>query len=820
MARAIGLSNIATFEFLVDADEPSRFYFLEANPRLQVEHTITEELTDVDLVRTQILLADGDSLAELGIVSRFPTGRFALQARINLESLQPDGSVVPTTGTIESLSLPGGPGVRVDTFAHVGYRTSVAYDSLLAKLIVRSNSGSIDELRRKSRAALDEFAIGGVGTNLELLKLLVSHPDFGTEAVTTRFVEDHLAELVPAGPTRVPAPADRDHAAVAPISGVVVRVEKGRDEPFRSGETLVVIESMKMEHEVAAARSGSVLDVLVAVGDSVSAGMPLIEVDYQAEDDDEHTGEADAVDLDVIRPDLRAVLDRRQAVPASARPAAVERRRARGRHTVDYYAAELCDDETFVEYGALVIAGQRRRRTVDDLISRTQRDGVLVGFGEINGAYFDPSVSQSLVIAFDDTVLAGTMGELAREKLKHCFEVARASCRPTVLFAEGGGGRAGDTDGKVGVTGWTMDVASYHQLSRLSGLVPLVGVNTGLCFAANAGMLMCCDVVIATKDSNIGVAGPSMIEAGRLGRFAPEEIGPVSVHAPNGVIDLVVEDDLAAIHAAKKYLSYFQGDLPEWTSPDQRRLRALVPENRVRAYDVRPVIETLADTDSVLELRRDFGASILTSLIRVEGKPLGVIANNPMYLGGAIDSDSADKACRFMGLCEAFDLPILMLCDTPGMMVGLDAERQAAVRRMGRMFVVGSNLTVPLFTIVLRKAYGIGAELMAGGWFKAPRFVVSWPTGEFGGMNLEGNVQLTHMAELAAMTDPAAKHEFFEARLAELYASGKALSAATHFEMDDVIDPADSRRWIHMGLAAHRPDRARTVKRVPYVDPC
>jgi acetyl-CoA carboxylase carboxyltransferase component len=396
-----------------------------------------------------------------------------------------------------------------------------------------------------------------------------------------------------------------------------------------------------------------------------------------------------------------------------------------------------------------------------------------------------------------------------------------------VIFTEGGGGRAGggsrnaagsgSTSERVG-GGGGMGIPTWNRLGRLSGLVPVIGVNSGRCFAGNAAILGCCDVIIATENSNIGMGGPAMVEGGGLGVFRPEEIGPMSVQEPNGVVDIAVRDEADAVEAAKKYLSYFQGPLDSWECADQRLMRGIVPENRLRIYDVRRVIETLADTGSVLELRRGFGLAMITALIRVEGRPVGVIANNPTHLSGAVDSPAADKAARFMQLCDAFDIPILMLCDTPGIMVGPEVEKTALVRHSARMFIMGASVTVPIFTIILRKAYGLGAMTMGGGSHKVPLFTVSWPTGEFGGMGLEGQVKLGRRRELEEVADPVERKALFDRLVDQAYERGQALNAAHVFEIEDVIDPADSRRWLLAGLKALPPVLPRAGKKRPCID--
>jgi acetyl-CoA carboxylase carboxyltransferase component len=491
-----------------------------------------------------------------------------------------------------------------------------------------------------------------------------------------------------------------------------------------------------------------------------------------------------------------------------SRPDAVGRRRGTGQRTTRENVEDLCDPGSLVEYGPLVIAAQRRRRPVEDLIRRTPADGLVAGVATVNG-------HRTIVMSYDYTVLAGTQGLQNHRKKDRLFELAERLRLPVVFFTEGGGGRPGDTDG-TGASG--LDCMAFSLFGGLSGLVPLVGINSGRCFAGNAAILGCCDVVIATANSNIGMGGPAMIEGGGLGLFQPEEIGPMAVQVPNGVVDIAVADEAEAVAAAKKYLSYFQGSIPVWDCADQARLRSAIPENRLRVYDVGAVIETLADAGSVLELRPAFGVGMVTALIRVEGRPMGLIANNPTHLAGAIDAQGADKAARFMQLCDAFDVPILFLCDTPGIMVGPDAETTALVRHVSRMFVTGASLTVPFFTIVLRKGYGLGAQAMAGGSFKAPVFTVAWPTGEFGGMGLEGAVKLGFRSELAAVDDPEERQALFDEMVGRMYEHGQALNTATYFEIDDVIDPADSRRWITAALDAAPPPPARTGKKRPCID--
>ena len=872
LAQAVQYASLGTFEFLVNAEhggDNATFAFIEANARLQVEHTVTEEVTGVDLVKAQLRLASGSSLADLGLTqARIPAPQgFAMQVRINMETMAPDGTPRPSGGTLSAFEVPSGPGLRTDTFGYVGYTTSPSFDSLLAKLIGSSPSSDFSDVVTRTYRALCEFKIEGVATNIPFLQSLLRHPAFVNNQIYTRFVEDHIAELVhsddhqrfffhtdaaqsgtpalagvkvdtvdplavlehgksegpPASVATAPAvqaPAvevsgpDGTVAVPAPLQGTIVSLDISEGDEVHIGQQLLIMESMKMEHVIAAETSGIIRQLTVSQGDAVFEGHPLAFIE-ETEVAVTAVEKATDVDLDYIRPDLAEIVERHELGMDAARPEAVARRRKTGQRTARENVYDICDPDTYVEYGPMVIAAQRQRRALDDLVRRTPADGMIAGVGSVNGALFDEKAAQCIVISYDYTVLAGTQGFKNHYKKDRMFELAERWKLPVVFFAEGGGGRPGDTD-------WSspsgLDVPAFYLWGKLSGMVPLVGITSGRCFAGNAVILGCCDVIIATQGSNIGMGGPAMIEGGGLGVFRPEEVGPMEEQVPNGVVDIPVKDEAEAVQVAKQYLSYFQGPLAHWECADQRLLRYIVPENRLRVYEVRDVIDTLADTDSVLEIRKHFGIGMVTSFVRIEGRPVGVIANNPKHLGGAIDSDAADKATRFMQLCDAFDIPILMLCDTPGNMVGPEHEKTALVRHCCRMFVTGASLTVPFFTIVLRKSYGLGAQGMAGGSFKAPAFAVSWPTGEFGGMGLEGAVKLGYRKELEAETDPYKRKELYEQLVAKMYESGKALSTATYFEIDDVIDPAESRRWIMAALRSSPPPVPRTEKKRPCID--
>jgi acetyl/propionyl-CoA carboxylase alpha subunit/acetyl-CoA carboxylase carboxyltransferase component len=846
MAQTVGYRGLGTFEFLVNEQSSTvPFVFIEANARLQVEHTVTEAVTGLDLVQLQVGVAAGQSLAELGVLPTrtAPQHGFAVQWRINAETLDAQGNARPTSGTLARFDLPSGPGVRVDSHGYTGLAPSPHYDTLLAKLIVHSPSTRFADVLRRSLRALDECRIDGIVTNLPLLQALAMRPEFATQQVHTRFVEEHLVSLLTAATALA---ATRKAAGVSGASAGAINAlgstsgdgralaSSSRPEAERAGEFTVkapmparlvqfevvvgdvlpadaqigVLEAMKMEHLLHVPEAGRVIALLAAPGDYLVDGQPLVRleaVDAQAV----ATEALVAHDLDAIRPDLQKVIDRYAPTLDVHRIAAVTKRHAQGGRTARENIADLCDSENdpgnFIEYGALAIAAQTRRRTLEDLIANTPADGMVTGIGSVNARTFGAEASRCAVLAYDYTVLAGTQGMRNHHKTDRMLGIAHQLKLPTVLFAEGGGGRPGDTDMPI-VAG--LNNHTFSQFAALSGKVPVVGIVHGRCFAGNAALLGCADVIIATAASNIGMSGPAMIEGGGLGTFTPEQIGPSSVQSVNGVIDILVKDEAHAVAAAKQYLSYFQGRTPDWQCADQRALRHAIPENRLRVYDVRTVMRGLVDSGSLLELRAGFGAGILTALARIEGRPVGLLANNPNHLGGAIDGDAADKAARFMQLCNAHNLALVSLCDTPGFMVGPEIEAQAQVRHVCRMFMVASHLRVPFFAVVLRKGYGLGAQAMTAGGFDAPVFTVAWPTGEFGAMGLEGAVRLGYRKELGAVAEGAERDALFKQLVALQYANGEAINMAQTLEIDAVIDPAETRSWLVRGLssASRQPD--------------
>ena len=859
LAESTNYKGLGTFEFLT-SDTGKIFRFIEANARLQVEHTVTEQIYGIDLVKYQIQIALGKTLKQLKITQSNisePKG-IAIQARINMEVMDKSGNTKPTGGVFGRFDLPFGPGVRVDTYGYTGYQTNPSFDSLIAKVITHGSEDSYQKALNRMNSALNDFYIEGITTNLDLLKSVINYPVMKKNKIHTGFLEEHLEEILKSKERKSKAKrkdqnlagaqidsedplAVLDHgkglisadsqsenivemriddlpegieAIEAPMQGLMVSFNVKTGDKVWVGKTIAIMEAMKMEHELLSEVSGEVTEITVDEGDTVYEGHPLILIKTAAVEIPK-TDQHEKLDLNFIRPDLQEAIDRKQAGHDINRPEAVAKRRKTGHRTARENIKDLCDKDSFIEYGSVVLAAQRRRRTEEDLIKNTTGDGMVCGLGHVNGDLFPEEDSRVMAMSYDYMVLAGTQGKQNHAKKDRMFEIAEQNRLPTILFAEGGGGRPGDTD-TSGVAG--LDCFAFTYFAQLSGLVPVLGITTGRCFAGNAVLLGCCDVIIATEDSNIGIGGPAMIEGGGLGIFTPEEVGPMDVQVPNGVVDIAVKDEKEAVATAKKYLSYFQGVKKEWKAPDKRKLRFAVPENRLRYYDMRKVIEGIADEDSILEIRRHWSPGMITSFIRVEGRPVGVVANNPGHLSGAIDSPGADKGSRFIQLCDAFDIPVLSLIDCPGIMVGPESEKSALVRHAARMFVVGANIETPLMSVVIRKAYGLGAQAMAGGSFKIPLFTVTWPTGEFGGMGLEGAVKLGFRKELESIKDPAERIKTYEKMVEDSYKRGKAVNMASHFELDDVIDPADTRKWIMAALKSLPPKTERKAKKRPNVD--
>ncbi len=871
MAAAVDYLSLGTFEFLVDHRNDADFAFIEANPRLQVEHTVTEEVRGVDLVKAQLRIAAGASLGDVELEQEsVPAARgYAIQCRVNMERMEPDGEVRPAGGMLTVFEPPSGPGVRVDTYGYPGYSTNPNFDSLLAKVVTSSASADFADTLRRARRALDEFQVTGVETNLGFLSHVLDHSDFAGGSVYTRWVEDNVADLVtPADATPTGAGGntssglagaqidskdplaglnyfregsgtrDSQLTAVAtapgaqptpeiigppnttpvrsPLQGTILEVTVAQGDPVREGQQMFVMDSMKMEHIIKSDVGGLLRQLTVTAGDVVYEGHTLAFIE-EADVGEAIVEEQQEIDLDYIPVRLQEFFELQAMGSDGNRKEWVDKRHAKGKMTQRECLAELIDEGSWFELGELVLPARHMIMSDEEMRRRAPGDGMITGIATVNRDQFDEQRATTLIAMYDETVWAGTQGMMGHQKTDRVIKLADEQATPLILWAEGAGGRSGDTDfSYISAAGqW---VPTYDMLGKLSGTVPTVGITAGRVFAGNASILGITDCVIATRDANIGMGGPATIEGGGLGLFKPEEIGPMSDLGPAGSVDIIVEDDHEAIAAAKKYLSYFQGPIDDWACADQRLLRHVIPENRLRTFKVRDVIDLLADDGSVLELRAEFGIGIVTALIRIEGHPVGIIANNNEHLGGAVDSPGADKLCRFAQLCDAFNIPILVLSDTTGMMVGPDVERTGLARKCNNIFVTLANVQTPKFCLILRKSYGLAAQAMQTGSSRAPMWTLAWPTAELGGMNLEAAVRLGQRAELAAIENIEERAARYEELVAEAYRRGKGVNSSSVHENDGIIDPAATRRiFVRSLMACENPHPIRRGRR-PNID--
>ena len=810
LARSVNYQNAGTFEFLVDdSGEYETFAFIETNARLQVEHTVSEEVTGVDIVKAQLRIALGETLEDIGLSTVQSPRGYAIQARVCMESVGEDGTIRPTYGTLSAYEVPSGRGIRTDGFGYVGYETSLNYDSLLAKVIGYSPSLEFDAAISRTNRALSEFRIEGIDTNLDLLRNILNHPDFATGSVHTGFLDEQLSDLVTdqelprfATPKNYEAQnvqeedtaqavgPDGSVGLVAPMQGTIVSINVDVGEEVHAGQVVAAVEAMKLQHDIRVERSGVVAAISMSKGDVVREGYPIV---FLFEQDVEGGAiEADGgFDLDQIRNDLSEVNEYIERTLDEAHDEAVAALREKGRRTPRENIDDLLDTDTFMEFGPPA-AG-------------SASGGTIMGFGGVNSSLVGDERSRTALVYANYPYAMYSHGHYRQEQV---HELAHDWKVPIVLFSEGQGEPPSLSSG-VG-----LDASVFADFAKLSGLVPLVGVNLGDCFAGNAALLACCDVIIGTKRSTIGMNGPTVVAANGLGNYSTDELGATSFQAANGNVDIVVKDDADAVAAVKQYLSYFQGPVSDREAPDQRLMRHIIPEDRVRAYDMREIIRTLADEGSVLEIRKDFGFGVITSFIRVEGQPMGVVANNPAHLAGAVDSPGADKGARFFQLCDAFDIPVVVFMDCPGIMVGPDHERTALVRHAVRLFNIGANCTMPMFGIMVRKAYGLGVQAMIGGASSVPLLTVAWPTAEFAGMNIDGAVKLSARRELAAIEDPEERKEAYDLRVAQGYESARAINSGARY----VIDPVDTRAFIARGMKSIPPTVDLRNKKRPYVD--
>jgi acetyl/propionyl-CoA carboxylase alpha subunit/acetyl-CoA carboxylase carboxyltransferase component len=806
IVEATGYVGLGTVEFLVEIDaggrSTGRFVFIEMNPRLQVEHTVTEELTRFDLVQLQLQLAAGATLDQLGLGQDIQLpGGYALQLRINMENMAADGSARPSDGRLTTFEPPSGPGVRIETAAYAGYASNPNFDSLLAKLVVRSPSSAFPDAARRAYRALCEFNVAGVDTNIPVLQNILVHPDFEAGLADTKFVEGHAPELTK--PRHEAHPAFHRAAAshiveaefvpdqnLSPAEGIIVRspmqgrvisVEASAGDYVRQGQSIMVIEAMKMEHSVVAEASGYVTRMLSSAGDIVQSGAPLLVLspDEQTSSD----GPAQEADTDDQSEHLDVLLQHQTALLDQSRPEAIERQRARGALTARERIELLCDTKSFVEFGSLAHPEH----------GSAPADGVVTGTARIDHR---PVV----VFAQDFTVFGGSVGHLGGSKVDRALAIALANGIPLVMLLDGGGHRIQDGQNS---RSYAHGAATFHDFARLSGWVPVVAAVLGAGFAANTNYSGLADFVIMLRGrATMGLAGPALVKAGTGEDISAQALGGAATQVDkHGLADLGVESEQEAMDAVRAFLSYLPSnaqaavavaDVPLNANEPARAqpLLTAIPANPRKSYDVRPAIGLIADPDSVYEIKPSFARNIVTAFARVEGRAVGFIANQALVAAGMLDSAACEKAAHFVALCDAFGLPLIYLIDVPGFSIGSDAERTTLGRRSARLIYELGHATVPRISIVLRKGYGLGYVAMGGGRSFDADTALAWPTAEICAMSVEGSVDVAYRQDYEAAADPKARRQ-------ELIDSIRSrigpIQAAQGFGIDEIIDPRTTR---------------------------
>ncbi len=831
IAAAARYDAVGTVEFLVETDArgraTGRYVFIEMNPRLQVEHTVTEEVTGVDLVQTQLALAAGRTLAELGLTTPPPARGHAIQLRVNMETLTEDGGALPSGGVISMFEPPSGAGVRVESFGYRGYETHSGFDALLAKLVVHAPSGDFGQTLARARRALGEFGVAGVATTIPALQAILAHPEFVAGQADTGFISRAAPQLVAAagdqkswlaprvdvgdsvGTQAVTGDLEGATALRAPMRGRLVAVKAAAGDSVAAGQTLAIVEAMKMEHAITAATAGQVARIDAAPGDTLRADAPILWIVgadgpvVEVEQTPEHDAEALAL-RDLIEDARAATLD-------AARPGAVARLRERDRLTARQRIDLLVDAGSFVEIGGLVAH--------EGLEETAPAEGVVVGSARIDGR-------PVMVVSQDFSVFGGSVGHLGIGKMDRAIAIALKSGVPLVMLLDGGGHRIQDGQNS---RHYAAGASSFHDLTRLNGWVPVVGAILGAGFAANTNYTGLADFVVMVRGkSAMGLAGPALVKAGTGEDIGIEALGGADAQVGrHGLADLAVATEEEAIAALRRHLSYMPSNAraplpltpPTLSAAEEVEraapLAAMVPANPRKAYDVRCVIDRIADAGSVTEFKPAFARNVVTALARMDGRPVGFIANQALVLGGMLDSPACEKAARFIAMCDAFGLPLIYLIDVPGFAIGSDAERTQLGRRSAKLIAELGLATVPRISVVLRKGYGLGYVAMAGGRSFDADLAVAWPTAEICAMSIEGAVDVAFRKEYAAAADPQARRQQL---IDDMRAQVTPLEAARGFGVDDVIDPCATRFRIIETLQRvparrdnHAPPRFRTI---------
>jgi acetyl/propionyl-CoA carboxylase alpha subunit/acetyl-CoA carboxylase carboxyltransferase component len=848
--------NAGTVEFLV-SPETGEHFFIECNPRIQVEHTVTEQVTGVDLVEAQFHIASGASLAELGLRDQRAVGAprgFAVEARV----------VARGAGTISAYKEPSGPGVRVDACGYLGYAPPPHFDPLLAKVIgSSSSSSSLASAVDRTLRALDEFHIAGLPTNLPELRAILLHPDVRAGDARTTLLEE-APEILRAAASSASANggaldllqrqattlrADSAGQAVSsgavrgsPVSGLEVKIgERGVECPMggavvelrvregdtvAAGDTVLIISTMKMETLLAAPCSGMVTAVQpLSAGDTVAAGQVVAvvaPVDGDAERHAPSRSKADEESWGGVLEELR-ILKRfahARLAPGSTDPGVI-RQRDRGKLTCRERIALLLDDGSFREVGS--VAGFPSYDEKGGVTAFTPANHV-GGWGKIDGR-------TAVVCADDFTSRGGHADGAIAVKSAHLDRLSLELRAPSVRMLDGssGGGsvaamvpqqkkegesRAKESrdaiePGRPRVAGSGGSFLPGHLGSSLYAeqlaTVPVVNLLLGSVVGLGAAKAVLGHFSVMVRDiAQLFVAGPPVVQHAMGYDITKEELGGWHIHCRNGSVDNLAETEEEAAQMTKRFLWYLPSNVyepppilpPNPSDPPDRReeeLFTLIPRKRTTTFDMRKAIRLMADADSFFEIGPLWGTDQVTGFVRFNGHTLGVIASDSRHPnGGALTADGCSKLTRHLDLCDLFHVPILNLVDNPGFAVGLEHELSGTIRRGGEWMIAFAQVRVPIFTVLMRRSFGVAGNNFATPQ-ERPSVRVAWPAADVGGIPPEGGIEAAYKRQLAEAENPEALRAELMARIESARGPVGPLSK---FQIEEMIDPRDTRRIV------------------------
>ena len=842
LVKAAAYVNAGTVEFLV-VPETGEYFFIECNPRIQVEHTVTEQVTGIDLVEAQFRLAAGETLASLGLGGQHAVGTprgFAVQARI----------VAASTGNITAYKEPSGAGIRVDACGYLGYAPPPQFDPLLAKLIC--TSGSYTAALARTRQALGEFHLGGLQTNVPQLRAIFAHPAVqagdartsllaetpelntvsfsAAEGSALALLEQQAAKLGVTAPEQGAAQTSRlsalevsegQKAIHCPLESSVVEVRVSVGDRVSPGDTLLVVSAMKMETMVTAGYAGVIVALQpLQAGDTVAAGQVVAVVSPAHVDTPQETESAQPWEKVLGEVTLLQQFAKQRLAPGSNDPGVV-RQRSRGKLTCRERIDLLLDEGSFREVGSVAgFASYDEEGTITGFTpansvggwGKIDRRGVVVCAddftsrgGHADGAiaaksgYLDRLATEMRMPSIrllDGSSGGGSVAAMVPAQKKEGESSARESSgaikagRPRVA---GGGGSY--LPGHLGSTMYTEQLATIPVVNLLLGSV--VGIGAAKAVLGHFS-------VMVRDIAQLFVAGPPVVSHAMGYDITKEELGGWHIHCTNGSVDNLAGSEEEAMEMTRTFLSYLPSSVYEVppvhaanaSDPIDRReeeLSTLIARKRTMTFDIRKAIRLMADRDSFFEIGPLWGTDQVTGFVRFNGYPLGVIASDSQHAnGGALTADGCDKLTRHLDLCDLFHLPLLNLIDNPGFAVGLEHERTGTIRKGAEWMIAFAQVRVPIFTVLMRRSFGV-----AGNNYATPRsepsMRVTWPAADVGGIPPEGGIEAAYKRQLAEADDPVAFRAELDARIESVRGP---LGPLNKFQIEEMIDPRDTRRYI------------------------